>query len=67
MRFQDIYPSADFEDSYKTNTPRLFAIVVASTFVFVVIVSTRGGTSAVFTNTPSYLTYDILSSGFLHV
>jgi class 3 adenylate cyclase len=36
--FQKIYPSSEFEASYRTNTPRNFAIVVALTFVLVAAV-----------------------------
>lgn len=34
---QDIYPSKTFEEAYDSNTPELFAIVVASTFVLVAV------------------------------
>ena len=42
---QYIYPSSVFEESYDTNTPEIFGIVVASTFLLIALV---------------YLVYDIL-------
>lgn len=37
MYSMKIYPSEDFEDDYKTNTPIIYASVVAGTFVLIAI------------------------------
>ena len=34
---QNLYPSKQFEQSYDTNTPEIFAVVVACTFVLIAV------------------------------